>query len=154
MLDAIALGGEHVFSMEVQATAPVELGARGDGVRRMIPISGGRVSGPRLQGRILPGADWQLVHADGLTSLEAHHPIEAEDGTRIEFINRGVRSCSPEIARRLAAGEAVDPREYYFRCAAIFSAPAGAHAWLNHGLFVGIGARLPAGVVIRFFKIS
>jgi hypothetical protein len=154
MLEEIPLTAEHVFSMDVQAAPPVELGARGQGLRRMIPIVGGTVRGPRLSGRILPGADWQVVHGDGLTILEAHHPIEADDGARIEFVNRGVRNASPEIARRLSAGEEVDPRSYYFRSAASFSAPAGPHAWLNGALFVGIGARLPQGVTIRFFKIS
>src|SRR5690349_18676565 len=108
MLEEIPLAAEHVFSMEVQSAAPIEMGARGDAVRRMIPITGGRIHGPRLKGRILPGADWQLVHADGLTTIDAHHPIEAEDGTRIEFVNRGVRAASVEVAQQLGRGEVVD----------------------------------------------
>jgi hypothetical protein len=154
MLEEILLGGEYVFSMEVHATAPLDLGPRADGVRRMVPIAGGKVDGPRLRGRILPGADWQLVQKDGLVQLEAHHPIEADDGTLIEFTNRGVRDANAETARRLQAGERVDPARYYFRSAATFSAPAGCHDWLNRGVFVGIGARLPECVAFRFFRVS
>jgi hypothetical protein len=154
MLDEILLAGEYVFSMEVRALAPLDLGLRADGVRRMIPIAGGTVEGPRLRARILPGADWQWVHKDGLVRLEAQHPIEAEDGTLIEFNNRGVRDASPEIARQLQTGERVDPRGYYFRSAAIFSAPAGRHDWLNRAVFIGIGARLPEYVAFRFFRVS
>jgi hypothetical protein len=154
MLDEILLAGEYVFSMEVRASAPLDLGARAGGVRRMVPISGGAVEGPRLRARILPGADWQWVHQDGLVRLEAQHPIEADDGTLIEFTNRGVRDASPQTARLLQAGERVDPRSYYFRSAATFSAPAGRHDWLNRAVFIGIGARLPECVAFRFFRVS
>ena len=41
------------------------------GERRVIDILGGRIDGPRLQGRILPGADWQIVRPDGATDLQA-----------------------------------------------------------------------------------
>ena len=154
MLEEILLAGEFVFSMEVRATAPLDLGPRAGGGRRMVPISGGTVEGPRLRARILPGADWQWVHQNGLIRIEAHHPIEADDGTVIEFTNRGVRDASPETARRLQLGERVDPRSYYFRSAASFSAPAGRHDWLNRAVFIGIGARLPECVAFRFFRVS
>ena len=39
------------------------------GERRVIDILGGRIDGPRLKGRILPGADWQIVRPDGVTDL-------------------------------------------------------------------------------------
>jgi hypothetical protein len=43
------------------------------GERRVIDILGGRVEGPRLKGRILPGADWQLVRPDGIADLTARY---------------------------------------------------------------------------------
>ena len=41
---------------------PLDFGQTQAGHRRVIPIAGGVVSGPKLQGRVVPGgADWQLL---------------------------------------------------------------------------------------------
>ena len=59
---------EHVCDVAVTIGEPVEVGHSPLGLRRMIPITGGLVSGPRLSGRIVPGgADYQLIVADGTT---------------------------------------------------------------------------------------
>ena len=56
----------HVCDLSVEIAAPVEVGVTALGMRRMIPITGGTVSGPLMQGRILAGgADFQLIVADG-----------------------------------------------------------------------------------------
>jgi Protein of unknown function (DUF3237) len=56
--------------------------------------------------------------------------------------------------RRLAAGETVDPAQYYFRTAASFEAAPGPHAWLSRHVVVGVGARHPEEVRIRFFVLG
>ena len=43
-----------VALIEAEIGTPQELGALADGQRRIIPILGGRVSGARLAGRVLP----------------------------------------------------------------------------------------------------
>ena len=60
---------EFMARFEVNLDAPVlELGQiESVGKRRIIPITGGKFTGPRLSGTILNnGADWQMVSADGL----------------------------------------------------------------------------------------
>ena len=81
----------------------------------MIDILGGRIDGPRLQGRILPGADWQIVRPDGVTDLQARYGIETDHGTRVLVTSDGLRHGPPEVLAALARGEAVDPSRYYFR---------------------------------------
>ena len=45
---------EHICDLAVTIAPPVEVGVTPMGLRRMIPITGGVVRGPRLNGKILP----------------------------------------------------------------------------------------------------
>ena len=40
------------------------------GDRRVVEILGGRVEGPTLKGKILPGgSDWQIIRSDGVADI-------------------------------------------------------------------------------------
>ena len=133
----------------------VELGTT-DGLRnRFIPITGGRIEGPKLQGAVLDGGgDWQSLRPDGLTTLEAKYTLKAADGTLISIVNPGVRTGPPAVMQRLAAGERVDPALYYMRTAPRFTVPAGPHRWLMETVFVGVGKRWPDSVEIEFWAVA
>jgi hypothetical protein len=148
-------GLQFVFAAFVSIGTPLELGPIAAGRRRVIPITGGHVSGPRLSGSVLPGgADWQVVLADGTAQLVARYTLQAEDGTLISVINRGVRRGAPGVLARLAAGEAVDPALYYFRATPSFEVAPGPHDWLARSVFVATGERAPDQVVIRVFEVT
>jgi hypothetical protein len=145
---------EFVFEARARLEPPVELGEQGGLRRRIVPIRDGVVEGPRLRGQILPGgADWQAIHADGVTEILARYVIRADDGAMISVENRGVRRASPETMRRLLGGERVDPALIYFRAAPTFEVGEGPHAWLAQNLFVTAGTRLPDAVQIRFYRV-
>ena len=79
-----------------------ELGATPLGRRRVIPITGGRFSGERLSGRVLPGgADWQVIRADGVADLDARYTLETADGALIYVRNKGYRHGPDEVIKRL-----------------------------------------------------
>ncbi len=138
--------------MEVGAV--LDLGQTQAGHRRIVPIAGGLVSGPKLQGRVLPGgADWQILHSDGSAGLDARYTIQTDDGALIYVVNRGVRHGPREILDRLNRGERVDPGSYYFRSVATFETSAADHAWLTRAIIVGVGERYPDKVAIRFWEI-
>jgi hypothetical protein len=142
------------FEIEVEVAAPLDFGETQAGHRRVVPIAGGRVSGPRLQGRILPvGADWQILRPDGTADLDARYTIQANDGALIYVLNRGVRHGPAEVLARLSRGELVDPAAYYFRSAAAFETSAPRHAWLTRAVVVGVGERYPDKVIIRFWEL-
>lgn len=142
------------FEIAADVQAPLDLGQTQAGHRRVIPIAGGLVSGPRLRGRILPGgADWQILRPEGTADLDARYTLQAEDGSLIYTVSRGIRHGSPEVLARLNRGERVDPAMYYFRTAASFETSAEAHAWLTRSLLVGVGERYPDKVVIRFWEL-
>ena len=145
---------QFAFEAHVSVSPAIEAGQVDGGRRRIIPITGGIVEGPRLTGTVIPGgADWQIVHADSTIDLTARYTIEAADGTRIGVVNRGLRRAAPEILARLAAGETVDPALVYFRTTPVFETPEGPHRWLSRSIFVATAQRHPAGVLLRFFEV-
>jgi hypothetical protein len=144
----------HVVDLTVLVGQPIEIGATAAGVRRVVPILGGNVSGPRLTGRILPvGADYQLIRADGVAELHARYVIETAGGARIYIENSGLRHGPAEAMERLRRGEAVDPALIYFRTTAKFETHDEALFWLASHIFVGAGVRHPDRVQISFYQV-
>jgi len=151
----VSIPGEFVFEVRADVAAPLVIGPSSHGLRRVVPILGGTVSGPRLSGRVVPGgADWQYVRPDGVLSAEAKYALEADDGTLIMVTNRGIRHGPPEVIERLGRGEDVPASAYYFRTVAELEAPIGAYDWMNKALFIGIAERKAAAAIIRFHQLA
>ncbi len=148
--------GLELFACLAVELGPVrEMGTGRGGVRRIIPIIGGTVTGPHLNGRVLAvGADWQTVFSDGLAELDTRYALETDDGAVIEIINYGLRHGPPEVMARLAAGERVDPDSYYMRTHARLESGHKDYLWVNRLLFVGTGIRLASAVHVNLYKIK
>lgn len=145
---------EKLFRAEITLAAPQELGDTPLGRRRIINITGGRFTGERLSGRVLPGgADWQVIRADGVADLDARYTLETGDGALIYVRNHGLRHGPAEVLRQLAAGEAVDPARYYMRTTPRFETGAARYAWLNRIVCVATGARRAAEVELEVFQV-
>ena len=143
--------------LEVRATldAPIVVGEVPEGTRRVVPISGGTFEGPRLRGTLVPGgADWQYLRRDGVMIVEAQYLLRTDDDVIIQVNNSGIRHGPDDVMRRLAAGEQVDPAEYYFRATPRLSAPVGRYDWLNRRIFLCSGARFAGAVVLWFYEVS
>lgn len=148
------MNAEFAFEAHIEVGPIQEVGHTAKGARRMIPILGGRFSGPRIEGVILPGgADWQLIRSDGVAEIEALYTMKTSDGTMIYIVNKGYRHGPKEVISRLAAGENVSPDEYYFRTTPFFEVEDGRYAWLNRTLMIGTGERTKDAVRIRFYEI-
>ena len=142
--------------LEVRAVldAAVVVGNTPVGLKRVVPILSGTFSGPDMRGIIVPGgADWQYVRADDVTVVEARYLLRTDDDVLVEVHNRGIRHGPAETMRRLAAGESVDPSEYYFRATPVLTAPAGKYEWLNRRLFVCSGARYATAITLWIYQI-
>lgn len=145
---------DFVGEVEAAVAAPLSFGAGPLGERRIVPILGGRISGPRLSGEILPGgADYQLIRADGVAEIEARYALRLDDGALVHVVNRGLRHAAPEDMAKLLRGEFVPPERVYFRTAPAFETAAPAHAWLTRSLFLGLGERRPDSVRVRIFQL-
>lgn len=143
------------FTIEAEIDAPRSAGASPDGERLHIAITGGRVHGPRLAGHILPGgSDWPVIAPDGNSRIEARYTIQADDGTLIYVVNKGLRVSSDEVRAKLRAGETVEPSEFYMRAAPVFDAPAGPHRWLTERLFVCSLAPMGRTIRINVYEVT
>jgi hypothetical protein len=139
---------------EITLAPPQELGETPLGRRRVIPITGGSFRGEKLAGRVLPGgADWQVIRSDGVAELDARYTLETSDGALIYVTNLGYRHGPPEILRRLAAGDPVDPSLYYMRTTPRFETGAERYRWLNRTICVATGARRAAAVELEVFEV-
>lgn len=152
---AAGIGLAFAFEIRAQIGPPLDGGPGRNGRRRIIPITGGTVEGPRLSGRVVPGgADYELQRGDGCSVVEAHYAIEASDGTPIYIRNAGLFIAPPEVIARVDAGEIPAPGSYYFRTAPVFDAPDGPHGWLSDRLFVADAVFTPAEVTIRVHEVT
>jgi hypothetical protein len=141
-----------LLTLAVETGEPVDLGLCGGVGRRMIPITGGRVSGAH-NGTIVPGADWQQIGSDGCLDIAAHYILSLEGGL-VEVDSRGLRHAAPAIAERLKQGAAVGRDEYYFRTAIRFKTSSPSLQYLNTLIAVSTGERLPHGVNLDVFRVT
>ncbi len=147
---------EHIFTATGKLAAPINIGGTYDGQRRIIPILDGDFEGPNMRGSIVRegAADWQSTRPDGVTQAEATYALRTHDGVIIQVENFGLRHGPAEVMQRMAAGEDVNPEEYYFRTSPRFIAPEGPYDWLNKRIFVGSGARYKEGIKLWFFAVN
>ena len=145
---------EFIFAAHVTVDTPLDLGDVAKGGRRIVPITGGDFSGPKIRGTIVPGgADWQVLRHDGVAELEARYTLRTDDGALIYVRNLALRHGPPEVIAALAAGRPVDPASYYFRGATFFETSAARYFWITKSIVVCTGEREAAGVKLKFYKI-
>jgi Protein of unknown function (DUF3237) len=133
---------EFVFQEMVTLGPSAHPGKTPLGERNIVPITGGVVSGSKINGKIMPGGwDWQLT-TGGCFKLQADYMIATDDGVIINVLNKGTKCDSANSQRILTSP--------------VFEAPVGRYDWLNDGAYVGTvdGATVEGkpAVLIRFFK--
>lgn len=102
-----------------------EAGEVPDGRRRVIPITGGAVTGPEIFGEVLPlGADWNLVRADGTETVSARYLIRTRDDVLLSVLNEGTIADHPDGRLGITSLRVEAPR----------NTPYG---WLNDAVLVG-----------------
>jgi Protein of unknown function (DUF3237) len=145
-----------VYRLQVTLGAVLDLGEIARGRRRIVPQTGGTFSGPELKGKLLPGAsaDWQTVLPDGTSFGDIRYTLQTDEGDLLYVQSRGVRHGSGEVLERLGRGEDVDAGEYTFRTSTQIETAAPELDWLNKGVFIGVGARQPAGVIYETYLVE
>ena len=145
---------EFACRLEVELAPIKEMGTGRAGQRRIIPITGGQVSGPKISGKILNlGADWQTIFSDGVAELDTRYALETDDGALIEIINYGFRHGPEEVIKSLAQGDDVPASSYYMRTHARLETGDVRYSWVNRSLFVGTGKREKNRVIIELYEI-
>ena len=132
---------EFIFAANVRVDPALDVGHVAKGARRFVPIAGGEVSGPKVNGKVLPGGG------------EARYTLRTDDGALIFVRNYGLRHGPPDVIAALAAGGVVDHASYYFRGATFFETGAAHYAWLTRQIIICAGEREPAWVRVKFYEV-
>ncbi|MEO8716127.1 MAG: DUF3237 domain-containing protein [Acetobacteraceae bacterium] len=144
----------HLFTMRLRVAGMQAVGATPMGDRRIGLVEGGTFEGERLRGTILPGgADWLMLRADGVMTLDVRLVLQTDDGAMIGLTYRGLRHGPKDIMERMSRGDATDPASYYFRTVGGFETAAARYEWLNRVWAIGTGERPPEGPVYDVFEV-
>lgn len=148
------LESEFLFTITAVVTRLHDVGAVPAGTRHIDLIGAGKFEGPRVRGELLPGGmDMKTLRADGAMVPNVRLVLRTDDGALIFMHYTGVRHGSPEVMRRIAAGEVVAPTEYYLRNTPTFETSAPKYDWLNRIVAVGVGRRMPDHAAYDVFEI-
>lgn len=133
------------------------VGASPLGQRVIAGITGGKITGPRFSGRILPvGADWLLIDTQGIGRIDVRAAFELDDGAVVYATYGGRLIIPPEhmaAAFNRATVETVDPAHYYFRTAPTFETASERYAWLNRVQAIGVGRLTGQGVAYTVYEV-
>ena len=145
----------YAFEVRVEIDRDIRIGGGGPGeVLNFVPITGGTIAGPRLNGAVLAGGgDW-YTDRNGVAELNARYVLRADDGVAIDIENRGFWRADAHTTARLDAGETVDERDYYYRTSARFRTDAPGYEWLTQSIVVGLARQEGAVICIRFFIVD
>ena len=80
--------------------------------------------------------------------------LQTDAGALLYVQSRGVRHGSPEVLERLGRGEDVDASGYTFRTSTQIETASRELAWLNKGVFIGVGGRHAGGVVYETYLVG
>lgn len=148
------LGSEYLFTYTVTVDALHDVGQIPLGTRHLDMLGAGHFEGPRLRGEVLPGGiDQKIFRADGAMNPNVRMVLKTDDNALIYMQYTGVRYGTKEVMDRIAAGETVDPSEYYLRNTPYFETASPKYDWLNRIVAVGIGRRMPDHAAYDVFQI-
>jgi len=131
---------EHICSYTATLESPPEMiGPVPEGIRLNAYVTGGEVTGPRIQGKLRAvGADWLTLRSDGVCILDVRGTIETHDGALIYLAYPGVGDLGEGGYEKFLAGEA--PETFSIRTAPRLSSSHPDYTWVNRHQYVGVGA--------------
>ncbi len=124
------------------------------GLRRIAPVSGGTFSGERLNGTVLPGADWVINRPDGVMVIDVRLTLKTDDGALIYLTYQGRLLAAPEAMARFGKGVLLERSEYSLAISARFECGDERYAWLNNVMAVGTGEQTQQGPIYSIFEIG
>ena len=133
------LKSELLFDVFFDVQTPHNLGSR-----RIVPVTGGTFTGPKLKGTALAnGGDWIQVRPDGTSLLNVRATLKTDDDQLIYMSYDGVMYTPP-------GGK---PSDLYWRTTPRFETGSAKYEWITRIVCVGIGMPTPGKAAYRVFQI-
>ena len=146
-------GLDLVFRADARVGVVEDHGVTRAGHRRVIPILGGRLS-RGVDAEVLPGgADWQVVHDDGVLEIDTRYTARTPDGGLLHLRTRGIRSGPPEVLEALLRRVPVAASDYYFRIVVSIETSVPELRSLQDSLIVASAARAADRVVYDAYRV-
>jgi hypothetical protein len=130
---------EHICSYSAMLANPPEvIGPVPEGIRANFYVTGGKVTGPRLWGRLRPvGADWLTIRPDGIGILDVRTTLETDDGALIFMAYSGVTDLGSGGYENFLTGHL--PQRLKLSTAPRLSTAHPDFVWLNRLQCVAVG---------------
>jgi Protein of unknown function (DUF3237) len=117
---------EFLFTVHFELTKPVVMSGAPDGGRLFIGVLDGTVTGPRVNGRLMPfvGTSWITLRENSFADVESTAVITTDDHATIAMRSTGIAYNGPNPYRRLSVR---------------FESGRDDYRWLNNVQAVGRG---------------
>lgn len=135
---------------------PVMMGPGPFGVRMFFEVAEGKLEGPRVHGRVLPGGgDWLLVGTGGWGRMDVRAQFETDEGAVIYAQFRGVIEMNEAVSQALALGQETQFDDQYFRMVPWLETGDPGYSWMNQAAFLGMGRFTPGlAIEYRLYRVT
>jgi Protein of unknown function (DUF3237) len=110
------------MSLTVDFAGMSIIGQTPAGLRRIAPVSGGKFTGERLNGIVLPGSDWVINRPDGVMVIDVRLALKTGDDALIYLTYQGRFFAEVEAMARFSKGAMLEPHEYSLAMCATLNA--------------------------------
>ena len=138
----------------------LDIGQTPEGHRIIYIVTGGDFEGPRLKGRVVPGAgaDWLRVRSDGSFHLDVRFCLRTHDDALLYLHWNGRFHCAPDdleyATDPFKPDDPAGASRYYFRTSPQFETSNERYAWLNNIIAVSKSRTGDGGVIHRVFEVK
>lgn len=124
-----------LFWVIIDLDQPRNIGSSQMGIRYLSDFTGGAITGPTLQGKVLTdGEIWYLIRCDQIAELLIQGIVQTVDGAAIHFRARAFSGAAPLTTEQLFYAELIDPSDAFFRGVTFFETASPRYDWLNHAV--------------------
>jgi hypothetical protein len=107
--------GELAFTITLDISGEHDVGNTPYGFRRLLEVSGGTITGDRLQGSVLTGGlEYELTLSNGVVEYQGINILETGDGSRVFVRSCGVAPDEGSTSRIIPDFEATTSGSYAF----------------------------------------
>jgi Protein of unknown function (DUF3237) len=131
------LTGEFLARFTIKIQSPRTIGPTPDGIRTIWNAVSGTVVGPRLNAKVLQGADWMQIRPDGVANIDVRAALETNDGARIMSIYTGVMEMGEDGYKNFLANKL--PSTFQARTSQRFLTGDPKYKWLTRLQCVSVG---------------
>ena len=131
------LHGEFLARFTIVIEAPRNAGPTPEGIRVTWNAATGNVKGPRLNAKVLQGADWMLIKTDGVARVDVGALLETSEGSRIVMNYSGIIDLGEDGYQKFLTNNLHKTLRVW--TTPRFSAGDQAYKWLNRRQFISLG---------------